>query len=377
MDFQRVMSLCSIRPIERRAKTLAMQSCMHDPREMCMQGRANGFRAQPKMSHALDYTFSVAPMMDWTDRHCRAFHRVLSKRALLWTEMVTADAVIHGDRNRLIGFSQVEHPVVLQLGGNEPDKMAEAARIAEAFGYDEVNINCGCPSDRVQSGAFGACLMREPQTVADCVRSMRAAVSLPVTVKCRIAIDEDPERETLFDFVGQVADAGCEVFTVHARKAWLKGLSPKENREVPPLNYDLVRELREARRDLKIVLNGGIQTLEDCLDHLAQFDGVMLGRAAYQTPALLAGVDCALFDRTVLSLTPFEAVRNYRSYIAARLDEGVRLSSMTRHMLGLFNGMPGARRWRRVLSEKAPKPGADLAVLDEALEAVALSLAAE
>lgn len=342
-----------------------------------MQGRANGFRAQPKMSHALDYTFSVAPMMDWTDRHCRAFHRVLSKRALLWTEMVTADAVIHGDRNRLIGFSQVEHPVVLQLGGNEPDKMAEAARIAEAFGYDEVNINCGCPSDRVQSGAFGACLMREPQTVADCVRSMRAAVSLPVTVKCRIAIDEDPERETLFDFVGQVADAGCEVFTVHARKAWLKGLSPKENREVPPLNYDLVRELREARRDLKIVLNGGIQTLEDCLDHLAQFDGVMLGRAAYQTPALLAGVDCALFDRTVLSLTPFEAVRNYRSYIAARLDEGVRLSSMTRHMLGLFNGMPGARRWRRVLSEKAPKPGADLAVLDEALEAVALSLAAE
>ena len=214
------------------------------------------------MQDKLDYTFSVAPMMDWTDRHCRAFHRVLSKRALLWTEMVTADAVIHGERNRLIGFSEDEHPVALQLGGNEPDKMAEAARIAEAFGYDEVNINCGCPSDRVQSGAFGACLMREPQTVADCVRSMRAAVSIPVTVKCRIAIDEDPERETLFNFVDQVADAGCKVFTVHARKAWLKGLSPKENREIPPLNYDLVHELREARRDLKIVLNGGIKTLQ-------------------------------------------------------------------------------------------------------------------
>lgn len=328
------------------------------------------------MPHALDYTFSVAPMMDWTDRHCRAFHRVLSKRALLWTEMVTADAVIHGDRNRLIGFSEDEHPVVLQLGGNEPAKMAEAARVAEVFGYDEVNINCGCPSDRVQSGAFGACLMREPGTVADCVRAMRDAVSIPVTVKCRIAIDEDPERETLFNFVDQVADAGCKVVTVHARKAWLKGLSPKENREIPPLNYDLVHELREARRDLKIVLNGGIKTLADCQAHLSHFDGVMLGRAAYQTPALLGEVDRALFEGTAPAVSPFDAVRNYRPYIAARLDEGVRLSSITRHMLGLFNGMPGARRWRRVLSEKGPKPGADLAVLDEALDAVALSPAA-
>ncbi|MEL7030867.1 MAG: tRNA dihydrouridine(20/20a) synthase DusA [Pseudomonadota bacterium] len=328
------------------------------------------------MQDKLDYTFSVAPMMDWTDRHCRAFHRVLSKRALLWTEMVTADAVIHGDRNRLIGFSEVEHPVVLQLGGNEPAKMAEAARVAEAFGYDEVNINCGCPSDRVQSGAFGACLMREPGTVADCVRAMRDAVGIPVTVKCRIAIDEDPERETLFNFVDQVADAGCKVVTVHARKAWLKGLSPKENREIPPLNYDLVHELREARRDLKIVLNGGIKTLEDCQSHLSHFDGVMLGRAAYQTPALLAEVDRALFEEAAPAVSPFDAVRTYRPYIEARLDEGVRLSSITRHMLGLFNGMPGARRWRRVLSEKGPKPGADLAVLDEALDAVALSSAA-
>ncbi|MEL6723651.1 MAG: tRNA dihydrouridine(20/20a) synthase DusA [Pseudomonadota bacterium] len=323
-----------------------------------------------------DYTFSVAPMMDWTDRHCRAFHRVLSKRALLWTEMVTADAVIHGDRARLVGFSEVEHPIVLQLGGNEPDKMAEAARVAEAFGYDEVNINCGCPSDRVQSGAFGACLMREPQTVAACVRAMRAAVSITVTVKCRIAIDEDPPRQTLFHFVDTIAEAGCSVFTVHARKAWLKGLSPKENREIPPLDYELIKELKSERPGLTIILNGGITSLEACADHLRSFDGVMLGRAAYQTPALLGAVDEALFDPEASILSPFGAVADYRPYIEARLAEGVRLSSMTRHMLGLFNGMPGARLWRRILSEKGPKPGAGLDVLDEAFEAVALRVAA-
>ena len=328
------------------------------------------------MSMDLDYTFSVAPMMDWTDRHCRAFHRVLSRRALLWTEMVTADAVIHGDRDRLIGFADEEHPVVLQLGGNEPEKMAEAARIAEAFGYDEVNINCGCPSDRVQSGAFGACLMREPETVATCVRAMQAAVSIPVTVKCRIAIDEDPERETLFRFVDTVVDAGGRVFTVHARKAWLKGLSPKENREIPPLNYDLVASRKDERRDLKIILNGGINTLDACTDHLRVFDGVMLGRAAYQTPALLGAVDHTLFESGVAIKSQFDAVRDYRPYIQARLAEGVRLSSMTRHMLGLFNGMPGARQWRRTLSEKGPKPGADITVLDEALEAVELNAVA-
>ncbi|MBR9835337.1 MAG: tRNA dihydrouridine(20/20a) synthase DusA, partial [Alphaproteobacteria bacterium] len=241
----------------------------------------------------LDYRFSVAPMMDWTDRHCRAFHRVLSGRALLWTEMVTANAVVHGERVRLIGYSPQEHPLVLQLGGNEPDKMAEAARIAEDFGYDEVNINCGCPSDRVQSGAFGASLMRAPETVAACVSAMQAAVSIPVTVKCRIAIDEDPPRETLFGFIDQVADAGCSVFTVHARKAWLKGLSPKENRDIPPLDYGLVAELKAARPDLTIILNGGITTLDDCKAHLDVFDGVMLGRAAYQQPALLGQVDQA------------------------------------------------------------------------------------
>nr|WP_070960016.1 tRNA dihydrouridine(20/20a) synthase DusA [Hyphomonas sp. Mor2] len=318
------------------------------------------------------YRFSVAPMMDWTDRHCRAFHRVLSKRALLWTEMVTADAVIHGDRERLIGFSDEEHPVVLQLGGNEPDKMAEAARVAEAFGYDEVNINCGCPSDRVQSGAFGACLMREPETVAACVSAMRAAVSIPVTVKCRIAIDEDPPRETLFGFVDRVAEAGCEVFTVHARKAWLKGLSPKENREIPPLDYGLVAELKQARPDLTLVLNGGIKTLDACRTHLETFDGVMLGRAAYQTPALLGDVDHTLFDPALAPMDPIEAIARYRPYMAAQLEQGARLSSMTRHMLGLFNGQPGVRLWRRTLSEKGPKPGAGLEVLDEALEAISL-----
>ncbi len=317
-----------------------------------------------------DYTFSVAPMMDWTDRHCRAFHRTLSKRALLWTEMVTADAVIHGERERLIGFSEAEHPLVLQLGGNEPEKMAEAARIAEGFGYDEVNINCGCPSDRVQSGAFGACLMREPETVAACVAAMRGAVDIPVTVKCRIAIDEDPPRETLFNFVDRVADAGCTVFTVHARKAWLKGLSPKENRDIPPLDYELVAELKTARPDLTIVLNGGITTMETCASELKRFDGVMLGRAAYQHPSLLGQVDCRLFGEAAEIVTPYEAIKRYRSYITARLDEGIKLSSMTRHMLGLFNGQPGARLWRRVLSEKAPKPGAGLEVLDEALDQV-------
>lgn len=318
----------------------------------------------------LDYNFSVAPMMDWTDRHCRAFHRVLSKRALLWTEMVTANAVIYGDRERLLGFSPDEHPIVLQLGGSEPEKMTEAARIAEGYGYDEVNINCGCPSDRVQSGAFGACLMREPATVAACVAAMRAAVSIPVTVKCRIAIDEDPPRETLFGFVDQVADAGCEVFTVHARKAWLKGLSPKENRDIPPLDYELVAELKAERPDLTIILNGGITDLEACQTHLETFDGVMLGRAAYQNPSILGGVDGTLYDQSAAFVDPFEGVERHKPYIEEALANGVRLSSMTRHMLGLFNGRPGARLWRRVLSEKAPKPGAGLEVLDEALDAV-------
>jgi tRNA-dihydrouridine synthase A len=317
----------------------------------------------------IDYRFSVAPMMDWTDRHCRAFHRTLSKKALLWTEMVTADAVLHGDRQRLLGYSPEEHPVVLQLGGSDPAKLAEAARIAEGFGYDEVNLNCGCPSDRVQSGAFGACLMAEPDLVAECVAAMRGAVSIPVSVKNRIAIDDLPARETLFTFVDKVSAAGCSVFTVHARAAWLKGLSPKENREVPPLDYSLVAELKTARPDLTIILNGGITTLEQCAEHLEVFDGVMLGRAAYQTPGLLGEVDARLFGAGVSVSAP-EAIRAYEPYISARLSEGASLHAMTRHMLGLFAGQPGARQWRRILSENTVKKGAGLEVLRAALAAV-------
>lgn len=308
-------------------------------------------------------------MMDWTDRHCRAFHRVLTKSALLWSEMVTADAVLNGDRGRLLGYSAQEHPLVLQLGGSDPRKLAEAARIAEGFGYDEVNLNCGCPSDRVQSGAFGACLMAEPDLVADCVAAMRAVVSIPVTVKNRIAIDDLPARETLFTFIDKVSAAGCSVFTVHARAAWLKGLSPKENREVPPLDYGLVAELKRARPELTIVLNGGITTLDQCGGHLGTFDGVMLGRAAYQTPGLLGEVDMRLFGAAA-PVTASEAIRNYEPYIAARLAKGVSLHAMTRHMLGLFAGQPGARQWRRILSEQAPRKGAGLDVLHKALAAV-------
>ena len=308
-------------------------------------------------------------MMDWTDRHCRAFHRVLTKSALLWSEMVTADAVLNGDRGRLLGYSAQEHPLVLQLGGSDPRKLAEAARIAEGFGYDEVNLNCGCPSDRVQSGAFGACLMAEPDLVADCVAAMRAVVSVPVTVKNRIAIDDLPARETLFTFIDKVSAAGCSVFTVHARAAWLKGLSPKENREVPPLDYGLVAELKRARPELTIVLNGAITMLDQCTGHLGTFDGVMLGRAAYQTPGLLGEVDMRLFGAAA-PVTASEAIRNYEPYIAARLAEGVSLHAMTRHMLGLFAGQPGARQWRRILSEQAPRKGAGLDVLHNALAAV-------
>ncbi len=334
-----------------------------------------------------DHKFSVAPMMDWTDRHCRMFHRTLAPRAVLWTEMITAEAVIHGDRERLLGFDPREHPLVLQLGGSEPARMAEAARIAEECGYDAVNINCGCPSDRVQSGAFGACLMAEPETVAACVSAMAAACSLPVTVKCRIAIDDLPARETLFGFVDRVAGAGCREFTVHARKAWLWGLSPKENREVPPLDYELVADLKAQYPGLAIILNGGIGDLSEAARHLCRFDGVMLGRAAYQTPASLTGVGDLLewhaagMAGPYLDVSPSTAdlagyVGIYRSYVEDRLAGGDGLHAMTRHMLGLFAGRPGARAWRRHLSQYAPRPGASIAVLDDALGLVTEDAAA-
>lgn len=319
---------------------------------------------------APDRRLSVAPMMDWTDRHCRAFHRVLTKRALLYTEMAVDKAVIHGDRDKLIGFEPAEHPVAIQLGGSDPADLAQASRIAEDYGYIEINLNVGCPSDRVQSGRFGACLMQEPELVADCVSAMREAVSVPVTVKCRIGVDEQEPETALFDFVDTVAAAGIGSFTVHARKAWLKGLSPKENRTVPPLDYDLVRRLKAERPALEIILNGGLETLDQAIAESGSLDGMMIGRAAYHTPWVLAEADSRLFGDADPVATRVEAVEAYRPYLARQLEAGTRLHDMTRHMLGLFAGQPGARLWRRILSEKAPKRGAGLEVVDEALAAV-------
>jgi tRNA-dihydrouridine synthase A len=310
-------------------------------------------------------------MMDWTDRHCRAFHRTLTKHTRLYTEMVTAQAVVRGDAQRLIGFEGVEHPVALQLGGSEPAMLAEAAVIGEGFGYDEINLNVGCPSDRVKSGSFGACLMREPQRVADCMGAMGAAVQIPVTVKCRLGVDEQDPEDSLFTLVDLCAAAGVETFVVHARKAWLQGLSPKENRTVPPLDYTLVHRLKAERPELSIIINGGLETLDQAIGQLSSVDGVMLGRAAYHTPALLGRVDAQIFGDAVGEIGAFEAVERYRPYMARKLQEGAPLAAMTRHMLGLFSAQPGARSWRRILTVEAAKPGAGLEVIDLALAAVA------
>ncbi|HAV50883.1 MAG TPA: tRNA dihydrouridine(20/20a) synthase DusA, partial [Brevundimonas sp.] len=295
------------------------------------------------------HRLSVAPMMDWTDRHCRAFHRSLTRRAMLYTEMVTADAVIHGDRTRLLRHDPEVGPVALQLGGSDPKALAEAARAALPFGYDEINLNVGCPSDRVQSGRFGACLMREPALVAECMAAIAAAVDVPATVKCRIGVDDQDPEESLFTLVDLCAQAGVRSFVVHARKAWLKGLSPKENRDVPPLDYNLVYRLKRERPDLTIVLNGGVPDLSAVAAHLEQTDGVMLGRAAYHTPDILGAVDAAVFGEGEV-IDSAMAVELYRPYLAARLAEGVPLAAMSRHMLGLFHGRPGARAWRRILT---------------------------
>lgn len=318
----------------------------------------------------VDRRFSVAPMMDWTDRHCRAFHRILTRRALLYTEMAVDQAVIHGDAPRLIGFDPAEHPVAIQLGGSDPDALAQASKVAADFGYAEINLNVGCPSDRVQSGKFGACLMREPELVRDCLIAMREAVDLPVTVKHRLGVDDQDPEATLFDFVDTVAQSGVASFTVHARKAWLKGLSPKENRDVPPLDYGLVHRLKRERPELEIILNGGLSDLAHALDNKGELDGVMLGRAAYQTPWTLADVDGAVFGAENPVASPFEAVEAYRPYIETQLQKGVKLHAITRHMLGLFAGRPGARKWRQVLSSQANRPGADWAVMEQALDAV-------
>ena len=314
--------------------------------------------------------FSIAPMMDWTDRHCRAFHRLFSPNIRLYTEMVTTGAIIFGPRDRLLAYNDCEHSVALQLGGSEPKALAQCASIGADYGYDEINLNCGCPSDRVQNGAFGACLMREPQLVADCVAAMKAVVSVPVTVKCRIGVDDQDPNEALWAMARKVRAAGADELIVHARKAWLQGLSPKENRDVPPLDYELVYALKREFSDMPIQINGGIQTLEECKTHLQQVDGVMLGRAAYQNPALMLDVDRQFFDEEPRFTDGFELVRAYEPYIARQLELNNRLSDITRHMLGLFAGQPGARAWRRHLSTYAVKQGADLDVLREALRFV-------
>jgi len=304
-------------------------------------------------------------MMDWTDSPCRMLHRALTRHALLYTEMVTAEAVLHGDRVRLLGFDAGEHPVALQLGGSDPARLAQATRIAADFGYDEVNLNVGCPSDRVQSGRFGACLMREPALVADCVAAMRAAVSIPVTVKCRIGVDDQDPEQSLRALVDACARAGVSVFAVHARKAWLEGLSPKENRAVPPLDYELVYRVKREHPDLTILVNGGIENLEQAEAHLAHVDGVMLGRAAYQNPMMLAEVDARFFGGAPVDVDA--AVEAYAEHVARRLAQGARLHPLIKPMLGLYAGRPGARQFRRHLSEQAVRDGAGIGVLHEAL----------
>ena len=321
-------------------------------------------------AYAASLRFSVAPMMDWTDRHCRVFHRLLAPHARLYTEMVHAQAVRLGDRERLLGFAPVEHPLALQLGGSEPAQLAEAARIGEEWGYDEINLNVGCPSDRVQAGRFGACLMREPSLVADCVAAMRATVRVPVTVKCRIWVDDQDEESALDCFIEKVSATGCSTFVVHARKAWLQGLSPKENREIPPLRYDLVHRLKTSRPALRIVINGGLSSLEACLVQSRLVDGVMLGRAAYHDPYLLHRLDRALFEPQRELLPRVALLQSLRPYVESQLAHGVALKHLTRHVLGLFAGQPGGRIFRQILSEQASRPGADWQVLETALRAV-------
>ena len=315
----------------------------------------------------LNRKFTVAPMLDWTDRHCRFFHRLLTKEAILYTEMVTTGAILYGDPARQLRFNSQEHPVALQLGGSEPQELAQCARIAQDYGYDEINLNVGCPSERVQKGAFGACLMAEPQLIAECVSAMQAAVAIPITVKNRIGIDDQEDYADLHHFIDTVSQAGCQTFIIHARKAWLKGLSPKENREIPPLRYDLVYQIKQAFPTLEIIINGGITTLEQCQQHLQHVDGVMVGREAYHNPWLLAQVDPLLYGTPAPLESRQAALLAILPYVQAQLDAGVPLGHISRHLLGLFQGMPGARAFRRLISENAHKPDAGVKLLRDAL----------
>ncbi|VIO72061.1 tRNA dihydrouridine(20/20a) synthase DusA [Bradyrhizobium ivorense] len=318
----------------------------------------------------MEWKFSVAPMMDWTDRHCRFFHRLMSRRARLYTEMLTTGAVIHGDRTRLLAFDASEHPLALQLGGSDPTDLATAARIGEDFGYDEINLNVGCPSDRVQNGRFGACLMAEPALVAEGVAAMKRAVKIPVTVKCRIGIDDQDPEAALDVLARGVIAAGADALVVHARKAWLNGLSPKENRDIPPLDYDRVYRLKAALPDVPIIINGGILSLAEAKRHLAHVDGVMLGRAAYQEPWRLLTVDSELFGEAAPHATMKDVFTAMRPYIERQLAQGTRLHAITRHFVGAFHGVPGARAFRRHLAENGVRPGAGAEVLRDAIALV-------
>ena len=312
------------------------------------------------------YRFCIAPMMDWTDRHERYLLRLISRRVRLYTEMVTTGALIHGDRERFLGHADAEHPLGLQLGGSDPADMARCAVIGQAAGFDEININVGCPSDRVQAGRFGACLMLEPDLVARCFSAMQAQVSIPVTVKCRLGVDEKDQFDDLIEFVDIVAGAGCSIFFVHARKAWLSGLSPRENREIPPLQYERVYALKERYPELTVVINGGITEMDQAIGHLEKVDGVMVGREAYQNPWSLARVDETLFDGLPDGKSRSDVLDRYKQYMESQLKNGVPLKRMARHLLGLFQGQPGARVWRRALSDEAFRGGADLSAIERA-----------
>src|SRR6202048_2969498 len=318
----------------------------------------------------LDRRFCIAPMMDWTDRHCRVFHRLMTRRARLYTEMLTTGAIIHGDRRRLLGFDASEHPVALQLGGSSPRDLATAAKIGEEFGYDEINLNVGCPSDRVKDGRFGACLMAEPALVATCVHAMKRAVSIPVTVKCRIAIDDQDPEMALDELARRVIAAGADALIAHARKAWLNGLSPKENRDIPPLDYDRVYRLKASMPDVPIIINGGIASLTEAKEHLAPVDGVMLGRAAYQEPWRLLAVDPEMFGEAAPLATMTDVFEAMMPYIERELARGTRLHSITRHFVGAFHAVPGARAFRRHLAENGVKAGVGVSVLRDAVALV-------
>lgn len=319
------------------------------------------------LTPTLNRRFTAAPMMEWSDTHCRSFWRLLTKETVLYSEMVTTGAIIHGDRNRLLDFNAGEQPLALQLGGSDPKALAECARIAEDWGYNEVNLNCGCPSDRVQNNMIGACLMAEPKLVAECISAMQKAVSIPVTIKHRIGIDDMEDYAGMLNFVRTVADTGCKTFIVHARKAWLKGLSPKENREIPPLQYDKVAQLKKDHPELEIIINGGITTLEQSINLLNDVDGVMLGREIYHNPYLLAEVDQRIYGIDKPVVTREQVIEGFIAYAEEQLSKGIRLSYMTRHMLGLYQGQPGARKFRRVISEQAHKPNAGIDVIKAAL----------